>query len=654
MFLASALQRLIRLSEHSLEVSDLQTYVHKSRYARWLPEEGRRESWEETVERLCAFWLSKYPDTFPYAEIREAILKMDVMPSMRSLMTAGPALDRDNISGYNCAYIPVADIRSFDEICFILMNGTGVGYSVERQYVNKLPEVAEQFHDTDTTIKVADSKQGWAGALRQFISLLYQGQVPRWDVSGVRPAGARLKTFGGRASGPAPLVELFTFAISLFKKAAGRKLTSVECSDLVCKIAQVVVVGGVRRSALICLSNLTDGRMQTYKSGQWWENDGQRALANISAAYTEKPDIGAFMKEWQALYESKSGERGIFNRVAARKASEATGRRDPNFDFGTNPCGEIILRPYEFCNLSEVVVRAGDTFEDLQRKVRVASILGTFQSTLTDFKYLRKAWSENCKEERLLGVSLTGIMDHPFLAQFRKDSSYEFDFDGKLSEALSALKNEVVNTNKEWSAKLGIEQSVATTTVKPSGTVSQLVDSASGIHPRYSEYYIRTVRADAKDPLAVFLQEKGVPVAKDVTNASNLVFSFPVRSPDGAVLRNDISALAQLEHYLVFKHYWCEHNPSITVYVKEHEWLDVGAWVYQHLDDVGGVSFLPHSDHVYQQAPYQEIDEYTYHKLASEFPALNWAEFDSYEVDDSMMQGQHEYACSAGGVCEIL
>lgn len=631
------------MSEHIKEISDLQTYVHKSRYARWLPEEGRRETWEETVDRLCSFWLNKYPEHFPYDEIKQAILNMDVMPSMRSLMTAGPALERDNISGYNCAYLPISDVRSFDEAMFILMNGTGVGYSVERQYVNKLPEVAETFHDTDTVIKVADSKQGWASALRQLLSLLYSGQVPRWDVSGIRPAGARLKTFGGRASGPAPLVELFTFAVGLFKKAAGRKLTSVECSDLVCKIAQVVVVGGVRRSALICLSNLTDGRMQTYKSGQWWENDGQRALANISAAYTEKPDIGIFMKEWQALYESKSGERGIFNRVAAKRTSESTGRRDCSFEFGTNPCGEIILRPHEFCNLSECVVRATDSFEDLKRKVRVAAILGTFQSTLTDFKYIRKAWKDNCEEERLLGVSLTGIMDNSSLATPTPE----------LQEMLTALKNEVVGTNKEWSSKLGIQQSVATTTVKPSGTVSQLVDSASGIHPRYSKHYVRTVRADAKDPLAVFLQEKGVPVAPDVTNASNLVFDFPVRSPDGAVLRNDISALQQLEHYLVFKRYWCEHNPSITVYVKEHEWLDVGAWVYQHLDDVGGVSFLPHSDHVYQQAPYQEIDEYTYHKLASEFPTINWGEFDAYEVDDSMMQGQQEYACT-GGMCEII
>lgn len=635
--------------------TDLSTYVHKSRYARWIDSEGRRETWEETVARLCDFWKAREPELFPYDEVYSAVLNMEVMPSMRSLMTAGPALERDNIAGYNCAYLPIQDPKCFDEAMFILMNGTGVGYSVERQFVNKLPEVAESFHDTDTVIKVADSKAGWAGALRQLISLLYSGQVPKWDVTGVRPAGARLKTFGGRASGPAPLIDLFNFAVGLFKKSSGRKLTSVECSDLVCKIAQVVVVGGVRRSALICLSNLTDQRMAVYKSGQWWENDGQRALANISAAYTEKPDIGIFLKEWTALYESKSGERGIFNRVAARKASEATGRRKTDYEFGTNPCGEIILRPFEFCNLSEVVVRSGDSFEDLQRKVRIAAIIGTFQSTLTDFKYIRKAWSDNCKEERLLGVSLTGIMDHPILSgvdvyttqAFTKKDGYE------LPQILEELKNVTVNTNREWAAKLGVEESAAITTVKPSGTVSQLVDSASGIHPRYSKYYIRTVRADAKDPLAKFLSEAGVPVAADVTNASNLVFSFPVRSPDGAVLRNDIDAIAQLEHYLVYKRHWCEHNPSITVYVKEHEWLDVGAWVYKHLDDVGGVSFLPHSDHVYQQAPYQEIDAPTYYELAQSFPKLDWKAFDGYEVDDSMLSGQHEYACSAG-VCEII
>lgn len=632
-------------------MSDLSIYVHKSRYARWLPEKARRETWAETCTRYCDFWKTKYPDIFPYDEMYSAIHNMDIMPSMRAMMTAGTALERDNIAGYNCSYIPISDARAFDEIAYILMNGTGVGYSVERQFVNKLPEIAEEFYDTDTVIKVADSKQGWAGALRQLITLLYAGQIPKWDVSGVRPAGARLRTFGGRASGPAPLVELFQFTVALFRKAAGRKFTSVECSDLVCKIAEVVVVGGVRRSALICLSNLTDERMRNYKSGYWWEDDKQRALANISAAYTEPPDIGIFMKEWQALYESKSGERGIFNRVAAKKQTAATGRREVGHEFGTNPCGEIILRPYEFCNLSEVVVRSGDTFEDLQRKVRLASILGTFQSTLVDFKYIRKAWSDNCKEERLLGVSLTGIMDHPHLSNLNSTIATPKGV-MSLELTLGELKNEAIQTNLDWAERLGIERSMAITTVKPSGTVSQLVDSASGIHPRYSGHYVRTVRADSKDPLALFLKEAGVPVETDVTNNSNLVFSFPVRSPSGAVLRNDISAIEQLEHYLVFKRNWCEHNPSITVYVREHEWLAVGAWVYQHLDDLGGVSFLPHSDHVYQQAPYQEIDEYTYHKLESEFPNLDWEAFNGYEVDDATLN-MHELSC-VSGVCELL
>lgn len=626
------------------------TYIHKSRYARWLDDKGRRETWEETVTRYCDFWQKRYPDTFPYVEIHDAIMKMEVVPSMRALMTAGPALERDNIAGYNCSYIPVDDPRAFDEILFILTNGTGVGYSVERQSISKLPSVAETFHDTDTTITVADSKQGWASALRQLIALLYQGQVPKWDTSKIRPAGARLKTFGGRASGPAPLVELFGFTVNLFKRAAGRKLTSVECSDLVCKIAQVVVVGGVRRSALICLSNLTDERMRNYKSGQWWVDDGQRALANISAAYTEQPDIGIFMKEWQALYESKSGERGIFNRVAAKRAAERTGRRNPEFDFGTNPCGEIVLRPFGFCNLTEIIVRSGDSFEDLQRKARIATILGTFQSTLTDFRYLRKVWSDNAKEERLLGVSMTGIMDHPVLSG--QSHKWPGGADWTLQGALDNFKELTVATNKEWAEKLGIEQSTAITTVKPSGTVSQLVDSASGIHPRHSPYYIRTVRADVKDPLATFLAAKGVPNEADVTNKSNLVFSFPIKSPEQSVFRNNVGALEQLEHYLTFKRYWCEHNPSITVYVKEHEWLDVGAWVYKNMDSVGGVSFLPFSDHVYQQAPYQDIDEATYNKAKAEFPNINWEEFNAFELDDSTVV-MHELACT-GDSCEYV
>jgi ribonucleoside-diphosphate reductase alpha chain len=583
--------------------------------------------------------MKRYPDVFPREAIYNAIVNLEVMPSMRALMTAGPALERDNIAGYNCSYLPIDDVRAFDECMYILMNGTGVGYSVERQYVAKLPEVSEDFSATETVIKVADSKQGWAAAMRQLVSLLYSGQIPKWDTSGIRPAGARLKTFGGRASGPGPLNELFTFTVALFRKAAGRKLTSVECSDLVCKIAEVVVVGGVRRSALICLSNLTDERMRNYKNGQWWVDDKQRALANISAAYTEQPDIGIFMKEWYALYESKSGERGIFNRVAAQKQAELTGRREFDWDFGTNPCGEIILRPFEFCNLTEAVVRESDSPDSLKRKIELATILGTFQSTLTDFRYIRKQWSKNCEEERLLGVSLTGIMDNFMLAH------------SPPKELLEEMRAHAVQVNKEWASRIGINPSVSITTVKPSGTVSQLVDSASGIHPRHSLFYVRTVRSDYKDPLALFLKDKGVPCEVDVTNASNLVFSFPIKSPEKAVFRKDIGAVEQLEHYLAFKQNWCEHNPSITVYVKEDEWLAVGAWIYKNLNDVGGVSFLPFSDHVYQQAPYQDIDKETYEKLASEFPVIDWNEFDKYEVDDTVIN-YSEFAC-VNGACEI-
>jgi len=625
-------------------LDNLQTYVYKSRYARWLDKEGRREKWEETVARYCDFWKGRFGDTFPYKEIYDAIYKMEVMPSMRALMTAGPALERDNIAGYNCSYIPILDAKCFDEVMFILMNGTGVGFSVERQYINKLPEVPEKIHDSETVIVVSDSKQGWASAFRQLVALLYSGQAPRWDLSRIRPAGARLRTFGGRASGPDPLAELFRFTVALFRQAAGRKLNSLECHDLVCKIAQIVVVGGVRRSALISLSNLTDERMRNAKNGAWWESSGQRALANNSVAYTEKPDIGIFMKEWHALYESKSGERGVYNRVSAKKQAAATGRRETDHEFGTNPCGEIILRPFGFCNLTEVVVRSGDTSDNLKRKVRLAAILGTFQSTLTDFKYIRKQWVTNAEEERLLGVSLTGIMDHPVLSGTSGDS---------LDVLLDEMKNESIKANMEWADRLGTNPSAAITTVKPSGTVSQLVDSASGIHPRHNAHYIRTVRADVKDPLATFLKDKNVPCEVDLTNASNLVFSFPVAAPAKSITRSDRTALEQLEHYLTFKRHWCEHNPSITVYVKEHEWLDVGAWVYRNLDDVGGVSFLPHSEHVYQQAPYQDITEDEYKKLSKEFPVIDWNEFDGYELGEDTTKGAQEYSCSAG-FCEVI
>lgn len=634
------------------ELSDFQNYIALSRYARWLPEKGRRETWEETVKRYCDFWKNRYPDVFPYDEIYKAIYNLELMPSMRALMTAGPALERDNIAGFNCSYLAVDDVRAFDEIMFILMNGTGVGYSVERQEIAKLPEVAENFYRTESIITVADSKAGWAAAFRQLISLLYSGQIPKFDFSRVRPAGARLKTFGGRASGPKPLEDLFNFTIAIFTKAAGRKLSSVECSDIVCKTAEVVVVGGVRRSALICLSNLSDERMRNYKNGQWWENDKQRALANISAAYTEKPEIETFMKEWLSLVESKSGERGIFNRVAAKKQAAATGRRDISYDFGTNPCGEIILRPMGFCNLSEVVVRSEDSFDDLRRKVRLAAILGTFQSTLTDYRYIRKKWRENAEEERLLGVSLTGIMDHPLLSGSHNKKYPGYEYDLELQEWLSLLKNETIETNKEWAAKIGINPSASITTVKPSGTVSQLVDSASGIHPRHNQYYIRTVRADVKDSLALFLKDAGVPVEEDMFNKSNLVFSFPIKAPEGCITRNDRTAIEALEHYLIFQEHWCEHNPSITVYVKNDEWLEVGAWVYKYLDKLGGVSFLPHSDHIYPQAPYQDITKEQYEEAVSKFPKIEWEIFNNYEVDDTTIKS-HELSC-VGNYCEII
>ena len=621
--------------------TDYQKYIFKSRYARYLEKEDRREEWEETVQRYIDFFTERAKG-LSLEEVKEAILNYEVMPSMRSLMTAGKALERDNVCGYNCSYVAVDSPRVFDEILYILCCGTGVGFSVERQYVNKLPEVAEDFVNSSSSIIVEDSKIGWATALRELIALLYAGKIPNVDYSKIRPAGAVLKTMGGRASGPEPLKDLFNFTTALFKKAKGRKLSSVECHDLVCKIADIVVVGGVRRSALISLSNLTDERMRNAKSGAWWENDGQRALANNSVAYTEKPDIGIFMKEWSALYESKSGERGLFNRVAAKKQAISSGRRDPEYDFGTNPCGEILLRSGGFCNLSEVVARPDDTLDDLKRKVRIATLIGTLQSTLTSFRYLRAIWKKNAEEERLLGVSITGIMDHPVL---NGSKGYT-----ELFEYLSVLKEESINANAEYADTLGIERSAAITCVKPSGTVSQLVDAASGIHPRYEPYYIRTVRADVKDPLAIFLQKQGVPCEPDVMKPHvGLVFSFPMKAPEVAVFRNDVTALDQLEHYLIWKEAYCEHNPSITVYVKEEEWLDVGAWVYKNFDRIGGVSFLPHSDHTYKQAPYQQITQEEYENLSSEFPAIDW---DSFKEKGDNTTSTRELACVAG-VCEL-
>ena len=627
-----------------------QEYIHLSRYSRWLEDEGRRESWEETVTRYYDFFEEHLEEQHGFKlngerkELEEATLNLEVMPSMRSIMTAGPALKRDNIAGYNCSYIAIDRITAFDEVLYILMNGTGVGFSVERQHVQQLPTVADEFHPSDTCIKVADSRTGWAKSLKELIANLYAGMIPTWDTSSVRPAGAVLKTFGGRSSGPEPLVDLFKFCVSKFKGAAGRKLSSLECHDLVCKIAEIVVVGGVRRSALISLSNLSDDRMRAAKAGSWWENEAQRALSNNSACYTEKPDIGVFMDEWKSLYDSKSGERGIFNRESAKMQVERFGRRNPNHDFGTNPCSEIILRNNEFCNLTEVVVRPTDSENDLARKVRLASILGTWQSTLTNFKYISKRWKVNCEEERLLGVSLTGIMD----------STLTNGKDNGLEERLERLRDVAVETNKLHAEAIGIPQSAAVTCVKPSGTVSQLVDSASGIHARHNPYYIRTVRADKKDPLAKAMVEAQFPVEDDVMKPEHTyVFSFPMKADPGAVFRTDMTAIEQLELWLKYQMHWCEHKPSVTITVKEHEWMEVGAWVYSNWDWMSGVSFLPFSDHTYRQAPYQDCSKEEYEEFKTKMPeAVNWAELLAQFETTDMTEGAQELACVAGN-CEI-
>ena len=629
-----------------------QDFIHLSRYSRWIEDEGRRETWEETIDRYFDFFTNHLNTECNYKigkegeELKQNIIGLKVMPSMRALMTAGEALYRDNTAGYNCAFVHINRVRAFDEILYVLMCGTGVGFSVERNLLNKLPTIAEEFEDSDTTIVVQDSKLGWAKAYKELTSLLIGGQIPRWDLSKIRPAGSRLKTFGGRASGPEPLEDLFKFTITTYKKASGRKLTSIECHDIVCKIAEVVVVGGVRRSALISLSSLTDERMREAKTGQWWYEHPQRALANNSVCYKSKPEMGTFMDEWVSLYKSKSGERGMFNRQAAKNQVEKLGdKRDPNYDFGTNPCSEIILRDREFCNLTEVVIRKEDTVQTLKDKVKLAAILGTWQSTLTNFRYLSSEWAKNCEEERLLGVSLTGIMDNQYTRGEKK---------GNLPKLLEELKNIVIETNKEWAKKLGINSSAATTCVKPSGTVSQLVDAASGIHARHSDYYIRTVRADVKDSLCVFMKDKGFPHEPDVMKPEHtVVFSFPMKSPKGAICRNKMTAIEQLELWMLYQEHWCEHKPSVTITVKEDEWMKVGSWIWEHFDDVSGISFLPYSDHSYRQAPYQECTKEEYQKLYKQLPKnIDWSELGFYENEDNTT-GTHTYACS-GTSCEVV
>jgi ribonucleoside-triphosphate reductase len=621
-----------------------QSFIHKSRYARWLEEEKRRETWEETIARYIGFWQERGQlNDEDAAEVSAAIIAMEVMPSMRCLMTAGEALKRDNVAGFNCSYLHIDHPRAFDELMYVLMCGTGVGFSVERNFIAKLPEVAESFHKTNSVIVVSDSKLGWASAFRELIAMLYAGKIPNWDMGRIRPAGARLKTFGGRASGPDPLEDLFKFCVGIFQKSAGRKLTSIECHDVCCKIADIVVVGGVRRSALISLSNLSDNRMAKAKSGQWWESEGQRRLANNSVAYTEKPDFEAFLSEMHTMYDSKAGERGIFSRVAAKKIAAKNGRRDADQDFGTNPCSEIILRSNEFCNLSEVVVRGDDDLNSLKRKVRIATIIGTLQSTLTDFRYLRVRWKRNTEEEALLGVSLTGIMDHYLLSKPSTD----------LEKWLTEMREVSIETNKEWAEKLGVNQSVAITCVKPSGTVSQLVDSASGIHPRFSEHYIRRVRSDRKDPLAEYMEKAGFPVERDVMNDSTVVFSFPVKSPKDSVTVKQVGAMEQLKLWKAYQEHWCEHKPSVTIYYTDSEFLQVSQWIWDNFDMCSGISLLPTSDHIYQQAPYEAINEDQYNKLAAEMPTnIDWEHLSQFEQEDNTT-GSQELAC-VGGACEIV
>ena len=615
-----------------------QQYIHKSRYARYLPSEERRETWQETVTRYVNYWGAKL-NVDEQVEIHKAIHDLEVMPSMRALMTAGEALDRDNVAGFNCSYIAIDSPRAFDEMMYVLMCGTGVGFSVEEQYISKLPEIAEDFHATDTVIHIPDSKIGWAKSYRELVSLLYSGQIPEWDTTRVRPAGASLKTFGGRASGPEPLVDLFKFTVRLFKGAAGRKLTSLECHDLCCKIAQIVVVGGVRRSALISLSDLQDDALRQAKHGAWYNTESQRGLANNSACYNSKPSFELFLDEWRSLYESKSGERGIFSRAASQRQAERNGRRDSDRDFGTNPCSEIILRKSQVCNLSEVVVRPEDTAKSLRRKVRIATILGTLQATLTDFRYLRGIWKTNTEEEALLGVSLTGILDNPLLTLENE----------KLDLLLNDLREVAIETNKEWAERLGISQSAAITCVKPSGTVSQLVDSASGIHGRYAPYYIRRVRADMRDPLCTVLEDAGVPCEVDNLSPTTKVFSFPKKAPEGAVFASEQSGMEQLELWAKYQEHWCEHKPSITVYYRDSEYLEIGNWVYNNFDTISGISFLPYDEHSYAQAPYEQITEEKYNEMVKDFPT----EFDwNLNESDDFTEGAQTLAC-VGGACEL-
>ena len=631
------------------QMTPYQEYIAKSRYARFLDDKNRREHWNETVARYFDFMQKHLKDKHNYEltkelreELQSAVTNREVVPSMRSIMTAGEALERQNIAGYNCSYLPIDDPKAFDEAMYILLCGTGVGFSVEQQYVGKLPEIPEKLYESETVIHVKDSKEGWAKSLRQLIALLYAGEIPKWDVSVVRPAGTRLKTFGGRASGPEPLVELFKYVVAKFKAASGKRLTSLDAHDILCKIGEVVVVGGVRRSAMISLSDLSDDRMAHAKAGNWWDGNGQRALANNSAVYTTKPSVGQFMREWSSIYESHSGERGIFSRYASELQASKSGRRELGQEWGTNPCSEIILRPYQFCNLSSVIVRNADTADVLRNKIRLATILGTFQSTMTNFPYLRKIWQKNTEDERLLGVSMTGILDNPLLNN---------PDDPELPALLESLRNEAIEVNAAFADAIGINRSAAITAIKPEGTVSQLTGTASGIHPQHSQYFIRRVRGDNKDPLTRFLINSGFPSEPCVMKPdTTTVFSFPMRVEEGAVLREDLNAIKHLRLWLTYQRHYCEHKPSVTISVEESEWPEVGAWVWNHFDEITGVSFLPYDGGTYRQAPYEEIDQYAYHDMVTKLPtSIDW---DAFIENTDNVEGAQTLACTAGG-CEI-
>lgn len=633
-----------------------QQFIAKSRYARWLEDKQRRETWDETINRYLDFFFNTHKPTATAfkryvnadklrAELYEAMGTLQSLPSMRCLMTAGPALEKDSIAGYNCAYISIDDVHAFSETLYILLNGTGVGFSVERQYINKLPDVPDEFYPTETTIVVDDSKLGWAKSFHELVTLLYQGQIPKWDMSRVRPAGARLKTFGGRASGPEPLDRLFKFTVNTFKAATGRKLESIECHDLLCMIGEIVVVGGVRRSAMISLSNLSDLRMRDAKSGNWWEAHQHRKLANNSVAYTERPELVHFMEEWVSLYKSHSGERGIVNREALRYGAKKYGKRDPKQIVGVNPCSEITLRSMQFCNLSTIILRPEDTKEVILKKVRIAAIFGTMQATLTSFRFLRKKWKQNTEEEALLGVSMTGILDHPLLGALGDNE----ERDAFLRE----MREVVVAVNAEYADLFGINHATACTAIKPEGTVSELVDSASGIHPRFSEYYIRSVRGDNKDPLTQFLRATGIRYEPEIGKEdSTTVLYFAKKSPDTSVTRDHITAIQQLELWKTYQINYCEHKPSITVYVREDEWLGVAAWVWENFDIVSGVSFLPYDNGVYQQAPYNATAEADYLQLLEKTPNIDWQMLEHFEKDDEAVNGTREYACTSGA-CEL-